>query len=78
VWQPFPVTYQDETYEDRALVVWSAGKQRLDEEKRKTYLKRLLNRPAEIQEHLNQGRYIRREYGKPSVMEGRWFYDRRL
>jgi len=37
VWQPFPVTYQDVTYADRALIVWSAGKQRLDEEKRKLY-----------------------------------------
>ena len=61
-WQPFPVTYQDVTYQDRALIVWSAGKQRLDEEKRKLYLKRLLNRCAEIKAHLNQGRYIRHEY----------------
>jgi len=67
VWQPFPVMYQDVTYEDRALVVWSAGKQRLDEEKRKTYLKRLLNRLAEIQQHLNQGRYIRREYAAHQI-----------
>ena len=62
VWRPFPVTYEGETYDDRALVVWSAGKQRLDEEKRKVYLKRLLNRLEEIRRHLNQGRYIRREY----------------
>jgi transposase len=62
LWQPFPVTYQDVTYADRALIVWSAGKQRLDEEKRKLYLKRLLNRLTEIQKHLNQGRYIRHEY----------------
>jgi len=62
VWRPFPVTYEGETYDDRALVVWSAGKQHLDEEKRKVYLKRLLNRLEEIRRHLNQGRYIRREY----------------
>ena len=60
--RPFPVTYEGETYDDRALVVWSTGKQRLDEEKRKVYLKRLLNRLEEIRRHLNQGRYIRREY----------------
>ncbi len=62
VWRPYPVTYAGVTYPDRALVVWSAGKQRLDIEKRKTYLKRLLNRLADIQRHLNQGRYIRRAY----------------
>jgi transposase len=62
MWQLFPVTYQDVTYADRALIVWSAGKQRLDEEKRKLYRKRLLNRCAEIKAHLNQGRYIRHAY----------------
>ena len=62
VWRSFPVTYAGETYADRGLVVWSAGKQHLDEEKRKVYLKRLLTRLAEIHRHLNQGRYIRREY----------------
>jgi transposase len=62
VWRPFPVTYAGQVYDDRALVVWTAGKQRLDEDKRKTYLKRLLNRLAEIKRLLNTGRYIRREY----------------
>lgn len=62
VWRPFPVTYDGKTYDDRALVVWSAGKQRLDEQKRKDYLKRLLDRLDEIRSHLNRGRYIRREY----------------
>lgn len=62
VWRPFPVSYAGETYDDRALVVWSEGKQRLDEQKRKTYLKRLLNRLAEIRSYLNQGRYISHEY----------------
>jgi transposase len=62
VWRPFPVTYNGKTYDDRALVVWSAGKQHLDEQKRKNYLKRLLNRLDEIHSHLNRGRYIRREY----------------
>lgn len=67
VWRPFPVSYQDEIYEDRALVVWSAGKQRLDEDKRKTHLKALLNRLADIRSHLNRGRYIRREYAAHQV-----------
>lgn len=67
VWRPFPVTYADVTYPDRALVVWSAGKQRLDIEKRKTYLKRLLNRLADIQRHLNRGRYIRHEYAAHQI-----------
>lgn len=62
VWRPSPVTYADETYADRALVVWSAGKQRLDEQKRKDHLKRLLNRLDEIHAHLNRGRYIRHAY----------------
>jgi transposase len=62
VWRPFPVTYQGRTYADRALVVWSAGKQRLDEDKRKRDLKRLLNRLAEIKKMLNTRRYAQREY----------------
>jgi hypothetical protein len=62
VWRPFPVTCDGQTYADRALVVWSAGKQRLDEDKRKARLKSLLNRLAEIRGHLNRGRYVRREY----------------
>jgi hypothetical protein len=49
VWRPFPVSYAGQTYPDRGLVVWSAGKQRLDMGKRKVYLKRLLNRLAEIE-----------------------------
>ena len=62
VWRPFPVTYADQTDADRALVVWRAGKQQLDAQKRKDQLKRPLNRLAEIGSHLNQGRYIRQAY----------------
>jgi transposase len=62
VWRPFPVEYEGQTYMDRALVVWAAGKQRLDEDKRKHYLKRLLNRLAEIKKMLNTRRYADREY----------------
>jgi transposase len=67
VWRPFSVSYDGETYDDRALVVWSNGKQRLDEDKRKTYLKRLLNRLDDIHGHLNQGRYIKREYAAHQI-----------
>jgi hypothetical protein len=62
VWRPFPVDYEGQIYQDRALVVWSAGKQRLDEDKRKHYLKRLLNRLADIKKMLNSRRYASREY----------------
>ena len=62
VWRPFPVSYKGQVYEDRGLVVWSAGKQRLDEDKRKSHLKALLNRLAEIRGYLNKGKYIRRDY----------------
>lgn len=62
VWRPFPVEFEGRTYDDRALVVWTAGKQRLDEDKRKWYLKKLLNRLAEIKKKLNTRRYIRHEF----------------
>jgi transposase len=48
-------------------VVWGAGKQRLDEQKRKKYLKRLLNRLDDIRSHLNKGRYIKREYAAHQI-----------
>lgn len=67
VWRPFSVSYQGETYQDRALVVWSAGKQRLDVDKRKAHLKKLLNRLADIRRYLNKGRYISREYAAHQV-----------
>lgn len=62
VWRPFPVEYEGQTYQDRVLVVWTAGKQGLDEDKRKRYLKRLLNRLAQIKKMLNTRRYASREY----------------
>jgi transposase len=67
VWRPFRVTYDGKTYDDRSLVVWGAGKQRLDEQKRKKHLKRLLNRLDDIRSHLNQGRYIKREYAAHQI-----------
>jgi transposase len=71
VWRPFrmtvpPPTDQPEAskkvYTDRALVVWSAGKARLDVGKRRTYLKRLLDELDNIRRQLNQGLYAERDY----------------
>lgn len=62
VWRPFEVKYEGRVYQDRALVVWTAGKEQLDVDKRKHYLKRLLNRLAEIKKMLNTRRYASREY----------------
>jgi transposase len=70
-WRPFPVTVPPPTeqpeapkkaYTDRALVVWSAGKARLDMGKRRTYLKRLLDELDNIRRQLNRGRYAERDY----------------
>lgn len=49
-------------YTDRALVVWSAGKARLDVGKRRTYLKRLQDELDNIRRQLNRGRYAERDY----------------
>jgi len=62
VWRPFSFEHEGQKVTDRALVIWSAGKQRLDEQKRKTYLKRLLNKLADIQKKLNTRRYKKRAY----------------
>lgn len=62
VWRPFTFEHGGQKVTDRALVVWSAGKQRLDEQKRKTYLKRLLSKLADIQQKLNTRRYKKRVY----------------
>jgi transposase len=62
VWRPFTFEHEGERVTDRVLVVWSAGKQRLDEQKRKTALKRLLNKLADIRKKLNTRRYKKRAY----------------
>jgi len=62
VWRPFTFEHQGERITHRALILWSAGKQRLDERKRKTALKRLLNKLAHIQKQLNTRRYKKRAY----------------
>jgi len=58
------ITFQldDRAVTDRALVVWSAGKARLDSQKNKTYLKRLLNGLARIQGWMGKRRYTNRDY----------------
>jgi transposase len=62
VWRPFTFVYRGQSFTDRALVVWSAGKERLDQQKRKSYLKRLLNGLEQVQRHLNSGKYRNRDY----------------
>ena len=71
VWRPFRVTVPPPTdqpgapnkvHTDRALVLWSAGKARLDIGRRRTYLKRLLDELDNIRRQLNQGRYAERDY----------------
>lgn len=62
VWRPFTFEHEGQETRDRVVVIWSAGKQRLDERKRKTYLKRLLNRLADIQKRLNTRHYKKRAY----------------
>ena len=59
-----PITFKldDQTVTDRALVVWSAGKARLDSQKGKTYLKRLLNGLARIQGWMGKRCYTNRDY----------------
>ena len=62
VWRAFTFEQAGERVTDRVLVVWSAGKQRLDQEKRKIYLKRWLNGLAAVQKKLNTRRYKKRAY----------------
>jgi transposase len=62
VWRSYTVSHDGTQVTDRALIIWSAGKQRLDEQKRKTYLKRLLNGLAAIQQQRNTRRYKQRRY----------------
>lgn len=62
VWRSFCFEHDGQQVTDRVLVVWSDGKQRLDEQKRKTYLKRLLNKLESVQQKLNTRRYKKRAY----------------
>jgi transposase len=62
VWRPYLVMHDRIEVTDRALIIWSEGKQRLDQQKRKTYLKRQLNGLAAIQHKLNTRRYKQRSY----------------
>jgi len=62
VWRTISFTHDGQTVTDRGLVVWSAAKERLDVDKRKTLLKRILNGLSSVQTHLNQRQYRRREY----------------
>lgn len=62
VWRDLVFEHQGARFTDRVLVVWSDGKRRLDEQKRKTYLKRLLDGLEYIQKRLNQRRYKQKAY----------------
>jgi transposase len=62
VFRPITFTLDGRTVTDRALVVWSAGKARLDQQKGKTYLKRLLNDLAFKQSWMKKKRYTNRDY----------------
>lgn len=62
VWRKLVIEQGGERYADRVLVVWSDGKRRLDEQKRKTYLKRLLDGLEYIQKRLNRRRYKQKAY----------------
>ncbi|HIC94222.1 MAG TPA: IS1634 family transposase [Anaerolineae bacterium] len=59
-----PITFRldERAVTDRALVVWSAGKARLDQQKGKTCLKRLLNGLARIQGWMGKRCYTDRDY----------------
>ena len=69
VWRRFSFEHAGQEVTDRALVVWSAGKQRLDEQKRKTYLKRLLNALEGVQQKLNTRRYKKRSYVEQRLLK---------
>jgi hypothetical protein len=62
VWREYTLTQDGQRMRLRLLVVLSAGKARLDAEKRQTLLARLLKRLAEIQGQLNQRKYKRQAY----------------
>lgn len=68
VWRPFTFEHEGQQVTDQALVIWSASKQRLDEQKRKTALKRLLNSLAYIQKKLNTRRHKKRTYVEQRLM----------
>jgi transposase len=59
-----PINFQvdQRVVTDRALILWSAGKARLDRQKGKTDLKRLLNGLARIQGWMGQRCYTNRDY----------------
>jgi transposase len=59
-----PITFKlgERTMTDRALIFWSAGKARLDSQKNKTYLKRLLSDLAFKQGWMGKRCYTDRDY----------------
>jgi len=77
-WTPYQGVWRSFTFEtshgpvtDRLLVVWSAGKERLDIQKRKAGLKRWLKHLAHIQQMLNTRRYKQQAYVEQRLAAGR-------
>lgn len=68
VWRTITFEHMGEQVTDRVLVVWSAGKQRLDQQKRKTYLKGLLNGLEKVHKQLNRLRYKKRTYVEQRIV----------
>jgi transposase len=70
VWRAYEVSHDGQRVTDRALIIWSAGKQRLDEQKRTTNLKRRLNGLASIRQKLHTRRYNQRAYVESRLAAG--------
>jgi len=62
VWREHAFTHEGHSVHTRVLVVHSVSKARLDAQKREEALQKLEKRLAEIQKHLNQRKYKRRDY----------------
>lgn len=80
VWRPFTIQVPPppdspgaaaEAFTDRVLVLWSAGKARLDQQKRRTSLKRLLDNLEHIRRQLNTRRYAERDYVVEQIAQAR-------
>lgn len=62
VWREHTFTHEGRRVHTRVLVTYSISKARLDAQKREEALQKLQKRLADIQTHLNQRKYKRRDY----------------
>lgn len=62
VWREHTFTHEGQSVHTRVLVVYSVSKARLDAQKREEALQKLQKRLGDIQTHLNQRKYKRRDY----------------